>query len=697
MGPAQSIIQNVLQVLNNGNVVSEPFDTDYQDYLDYISGTLGEPLPPTYVQVAENSLILELKASAQNFWTRLKSGYFLHSGSLNGACRVNFKNPATYLLTVGGSPFFYEGMGTRSSANGYFNQPFKSDEYVGIHTDLTCVQCVSNYEEWDSVALTSFSHGMRMNSAGTASFAHYPKYDASLGYFYHSTGSTSFSNTTSHEGIYTLTYNGTQSVIYRDGVKTTVTNSPSAPNISINRFILSLNNAASSGGTTPTTFYDRFVWGDFLFDRFTDADESALRTILNTYKTALDIGYGFTLGLASNCWFANPMTVYHSGSNKSWIGQVHQGITGGYSQYIMQRNHTTGVVNVFDLGTVDQQDDHNEPGILVRASDSKLIAVYAEHSGTLIRWRISTNATDATAWGAQSTINPSSSVRLYTYPSIFQVTNGDIYVFYRGNRLDGTLLPYWYFIKSTDAGVTFGAETEFWHNTYINIYQDPNDADILHFVGGNNPSDAPAPYNSPPFVGHFYFDAGANTWHKSDGTSAGSLPLLNASVTQLLSKTLPENCWFEDIIVDSNGYPRILMIYYPDYTNDVNRKRRYYTEWNGTSWTTIYDMGEVMNKSISTGGTPLLVQIYTGCANFDPSNPDIIYASKQVGSRMEIFKMERINSSNFSEVAVTTNSTYDQWRPVVTKAPNRNLFWLSILRYENYLVYIQFLVNKTKT
>lgn len=678
------------------NLLTNRLDSDYQAYLTYISGTLSQPLPSQGVQSAQNKFVTDMKSAG--LWSRLKTGYFFHAGSLAGACRVNIKDPSTYLLTVSGSPFFFEGMGTRSSLNGYFNQPFKSDEYSGIQTDLTSVQGISNYEEYDVIAQANFSQGMRMNAAGTSVFATYPKYDASLGYFYHGTASVSFANTDQHEGIYTLTYNGTQSVMYRNGAKTTATNTPIAPGISINRFILSYNNATVNGGTTPSTFYDRYVWGDFLFDRFTDADELAFRTILTNYKNSLDIGYGFSLEQSSYCWFASPMSVYHSGSNKSWFGQVHRApADAGYTQYIFQRDHTTGVLSGFKLGTVNQQDDHNEPGILIRSSDSKLIAVYSEHSGTLIRWRISTNATDGTAWGAQSTIDPSAGVRLYTYPSIFQVSNGDIYIFYRGNRVDGTLLPYWYFIKSTDGGATFGAETEFWHNTYVNIYQDPNDSDILQFVASINPSDAPAPYNSAPFVGSFYFDGGANTWHKTDGTSAGALPLENADVTQLLSETLPEDVWFEDIIVDSNGYPRVLMVYYPDYTTTPEIKHRYYTEWNGSAWSTPYDMGQVMSKSISSGGSPtLLVEIYTGGANFDPDNPDIFYGSFQVGSRMEMFKYQRISASSFSSTQITFNSAYDQWRPFVTKAPNRNLSWLGLISYQNYLIYNQVLVIKNK-
>lgn len=682
--------------MNFHNLLTTKRDTDYQAYLNYIQDTLAEPLPSQRVQIAQNRLVKALKAAS--LWTRMKTGYFFHAGSLNGACRVNLKNPATYLLTVGGSPFFYRGMGTRSSSNGYFDQPFKSDEYSGIETDLTVVQCMSNWNEWDDVALTSFSSGMRMNSAGTAFMTLYPKYNTTQGFFRHGSTEGTFTNTDSHQGIYVLTYNGTQSVLYRNGTKTTQTNSPAAPNISINRLILSLNNHATSGGVTALTFYDKYVWGDFLFDRFNDTDESTLRAILTAYELECAVGQGFTLDAASHCWFANPTALYHASSNKSWIGQVHRSPsdTTQYFQYIVEFDHTIGGIVATKLGTLHEHDDHNEPSILRRASDGRLVVAYTEHAraGSPIRWRVSVGVNSSVNWNAQQTIDPSGGVRTYTYPSIFQVTNGDIYIFYRGTD---AFDAWWYYIKSTDNAATFGAETRFWDNSYLNIAQNNTNKDFIHFVGSVHANETA----DPSVVSHFYFNAGAGTWHKSDGTDITSLiPFVDADVTPIFTNTNPERGWFEDLILDSSGNPRVLLLYYPDITTTAEIKHRYYTEWNGSAWTTPYDMGQVMSKNI---GTETLVNTYAGGSNFDPANPDRFFVSDQVGSTMEIFKMTRISHNNFEKVQITFDSQYDNWRPVVSGAPTNNVWWLSKVLYPTYMAnvtypagYYQLLVNQTR-
>lgn len=660
----------------------------YQDYIDYIT-SIGEPLPTQSAQIAGNVLFTQLDDAG--FMARIKAGYIFHSGSLNGACIVNFKAPGTFTLLTPNDPFFFEEMGCRStSLDGYFSCPYKSDQYAGIESDLTTVTYIPYYHDYSNRGLARLAWGQNTRADGANGNYVYPFYTDNKLYGRHYAPENNFANT-DHRGLYIETYDGTNHVVYKDGTKNSFAETTVAPNISTNRLILTTNLATTTGATTvPADMYTNFISFQFFMDRINDADEATLRGILNTYIAATQIGYGLTLESASNCWFSNPPTAYNASANKSWFGQVHQSATvTTYTQYIFERNHTTGLLNYgFRLGTVVEQDDHNEPAILVRASDSKLIVVYAEHVGAVIRWRISTNATDASAFGSENTIDPSAGVRGYTYPSVFQVTNGDIYIFYRGSDLSASK---WYYIISTDNGVSFGSETLFWERTYTNIYQDPSDLDIIHFIGSPHANEH-ATVN--PIVSHFYFDAGANTWHKSDGTSAGSLPLDQGDVTSIFTKTTPESVWFEDLVLDGNGYPRVSMIYYPNFTADPKIKHRYYTEWNGSSWSTPFDMGEVMDISIS-GGTSLGVDSYTGGAHFDPANPDILFASIQVGTKLEMFKLSRISASSFGYTQLTFNSAYHQWRPIVSDSPDHNVFWLASVLYTDYLVYYQVLINKT--
>lgn len=254
------------------------FDDDYQAWLDAIT-TNGDTLPLDNIQLAQNQLVLDLKTDG--LWTRMKTGYLLHSGSA-GAGRVNLKNPATYQSTLVNSPSFSEGNGIRSNGtSSYINQPFKSDEYAGIESDLTAVTYVSE-SSTDQTLMLLFGMNTRSSSGVFGIIPNWTSGDA----FYHYQGSGSSFTNTDHRGLYVLTHDGTQSVIYKDGTKTAATVTPVAPNISINRLILARNNHTSSGGVTPIQFYNKYVAYDFLFDRFSDTDESTLRGILDTYKTS---------------------------------------------------------------------------------------------------------------------------------------------------------------------------------------------------------------------------------------------------------------------------------------------------------------------------------------------------------------------------------------------------------------------------
>lgn len=399
----------------------------------------------------------------------------------------------------------------------------------------------------------------------------------------------------------------------------------------------------------------------------------------------------------SHCWFAENRAVYNAEANKTWIGQVHNSSATGYSQYIFTFDHFSGGVTKFRLGTVNEWDDHNEPSILVRASDKRLIAFYSEHALAPLRYRISTNPLDASAWGSEVTLDPHSPTadRGYTYPTIYQVANGDIYVFYRYT----TMAPQaqWAYIKSTDGGATFGAFTIFHNKTYLNSFQLSTNKDIIHFVGSQHPNEL----DNPNTVCHFYFNAATATFHKSDGTDVtANIPLDDPNMTAIMTLAHPEQGWIEDIMLDSNGYPRVLMTYYPDVpTNDglsgTQHKYLRYSEWNGTAWSTPYQIHLACNKNMSDNAT-VLIGTYPPLACFDRGNIDRIFACKEVSGICELFKLTRVSASSFTSEQLTSGSTDDQWRPITTNAPNRNVFWLNKILYNHYLNdYNQELMNGT--
>jgi len=676
------------------------YDTDFQTYLTAVEAT-GVNLTPAQ-ETAQNSFVLALKSAG--LWTRMKTGYLFFNGSLE-AGRINLKNPATYQTTVTSEVFYISASGVRSNGNdSYINQPFTGNEYANIQTDLTTISYINDGSSVPPSALTygalpagSLAHGVRTTSAAANYIGLYPRFSKDNdGYRYQSGGSNLFTSST-NRGLYVTTYNGTQTVIYKDGTKSSTNSTPATPTIAANRFILSNNNATTNGGASPSSFFDRVVSVDFLFDRFTDADELAFRNAFTTYILPLIDQTTPTrlLGWSSHCWFARDKAVYHSGSGKSFFGSVHNATQplANYSQTIFELIHATGELKRFKLGTSNQQDDHNEPAILIRASDSRLVATYAEHGGAVIRWRISTNATDASAWGSESTLDPAGTgIRRYTYPSIFQVVNGDIYIFFRDQSLAGGEESQWAYIKSTNNGVTFSGYTQFSDFTYANAAQDPTNKDKIHFLVSEHPGDG----NDPNQIGHFYFDASDGTFRKSDGTNVtANIPLAVANVTVIQSNALPIQCWIGDLIVDATGKPRATYTIIPNETTSLI-KTEYYTEWTGTEWTTPHLLHTSATHYMETGGAPITSKWYSPGQCFDRGNPDRIIASKEVNGVCEIHVLTRVSSSSFTTVQKTFNSTYDQWRPFTTAAPDNNVFWMNKIDYRDWInAYYQELIIAT--
>ena len=76
---------------------------------------------------------------------------------------------------------------------------------------------------------------------------------------------------------------------------------------------------------------------------------------------------------------------------------------------------------------------------------------------------------------------------------------------------------------------------------------------------------------------------------------------------------------------------------------------------------------------------------YPPLSCFMKGNVDIIIASKDVDADvLELFKIERLAANDFSSVAITSRSAYDNWKPVSVDNSVNNLFWLSLLFWNGF-------------
>lgn len=217
--------------------------------------------------------------------SRMKTLNILFAGSKE-FCKLNVKNVATYKYVESGTVTFTAGSGCKSASSSYFDQPFKTDEYANIQTDSTFINYIS--ESSTASGSTKVASGYRTR-AGGAYAALTPLSTASAGSILHYSGVALSFGSTNHKGLYVYTRQSGSHVVYKDGVKTTAVQAATAPDISINRYILAYNNATTSGGSTPASFFTHNIALDAILDTFSDADELAFRTAFDTFKTAVSL------------------------------------------------------------------------------------------------------------------------------------------------------------------------------------------------------------------------------------------------------------------------------------------------------------------------------------------------------------------------------------------------------------------------
>lgn len=226
-----------------------------------------------------------------------------------------------------------------------------------------------------------------------------------------------------------------------------------------------------------------------------------------------------------------PKAIYYNG--KTYYGWV-AGDDGGI--YAGSYDHATGVAHATKIATMGGDiDDHNNPAIMVRESDKRILVAYCGHGGPKMWLATSTNPEDISSFTIAN-LDSAIGTGNYTYPALVQltgVTNDPIFLFYRHiDGVDQTLS----FTKSTDGGSTWSAETKVfvgpgaditpywciaWDTTTIHVMT--TDRDAYGSEGNVN-------------IGHFYYNGTAGTYHKSNGTQiTAALPFATSEMTPLES------------------------------------------------------------------------------------------------------------------------------------------------------------------
>lgn len=257
------------------------YNSYYQAWLTQIIADGGTE-PSASVKTAQNALIRDMDAAG--FMTRMKFGYFLHAGNLT-TIRRNIKDPSLYRHTQVGTLTFLEGNGTKSNGtDGAINTTYPVNAYAGIETDLTTAFYVSE----SATASNGRVYGTRAEVSGAVICQFLPGVGGSSGQRSHYGAAVSTFSSANHKALYVHTHDGTNDVSYRNGVKDSDALVPTAPTIA-SPFALLATNASGVGGFTAIQFYTLYLSYFFAFNRFSDADELALRNLLTTYNTAVGL------------------------------------------------------------------------------------------------------------------------------------------------------------------------------------------------------------------------------------------------------------------------------------------------------------------------------------------------------------------------------------------------------------------------
>jgi hypothetical protein len=288
----------------------------------------------------------------------------------------------------------------------------------------------------------------------------------------------------------------------------------------------------------------------------------------------------------------SPRAYYANGY--TYFGEVN-GSSGDIELYSYR--HSTGTVSSpFVLHAALEVDTHDGPVVILRASDSRLLAFYTKHdTENKIYQRVSTNPNDASAFGTETTIIPSGGTTL-TYPSVVQLTSEasqPIDLYYRDEQSSGTT-GVMAKVRSTDGGVTWGSQTAVYKKASAQSYW------VVYSLGTNRVdfaiSDGNGVVDDPVNIYHMYYQGGS--YYRSDGALITTAqPFGTADLTLVYSSATAGPGWPSGIARDLSGHVAIVYEVATHRTGGLGDQYSIrYAWWNGSSWTS-----NVITTSVDTG------------------------------------------------------------------------------------------------
>lgn len=304
---------------------------------------------------------------------------------------------------------------------------------------------------------------------------------------------------------------------------------------------------------------------------------------------------------------STPAVAYRNGA--TYMGWVANNGIIGVTKYV----HETGVSSSFTLWSTGDENAHNSATVTFLA-DGRLVCFYSQHPDPVgLRYRISTNPEDITAWGDQQTLDVYVDVNGTAYNVPFQLSNsGKTYVVYRAGDWSQKM-------RATSDFVTFDAERTVVSNgsqrPYIACYSNGVDRVDFFFNSGN-----PLQITTSLYHAYMLVDtSGVETWFASDGTAI-TAPATPSNATLVYTGASNARAWNWDIVRLDNGH---IWALWTKFIAESDH-RVMFSKWDGVAWSNI--------EITPNGGVTDTQEYSDGKACFDGNNPNIVYLCSSVGA-----------------------------------------------------------------
>lgn len=335
-------------------------------------------------------------------------------------------------------------------------------------------------------------------------------------------------------------------------------------------------------------------------------------------------------------------------------------------------NIDTGQQGEFEFNNRLQRDDHNSASLWRRPSDGRYVAAYGKHgTDNFMRWRVSTNPGDPTAWEPEQLLDASPfSSEGATYNNLHYLPNdnngmGRLYNFTRSVNWDPNV------ITSNDGGeswtyagklLTQGGSS---NRPYVRYY---SEGDRVHLI---TTEQHPRNFNNSIFHGYvengvLYNSNGAivdNNLFNSAAASPSDLTTVFAANTVIGDASM-QRAWTIDVAIDGNNSP--VAVFTARANGNDNDHRFFYGTLSNGEWS--------VNEIAKAGGFLYAAENdYTGLLSIDPNDTSTVYMSTDVDPRNDVplahYEIFRGNTTNdgvtWSWDPITFDSTVDNLRPLV--------------------------------